>query len=407
MKLRFLLAAAALFVPVAAHAQLTTCIFPNNSCAGLPVSGAITGQEWVPFDQASGPNFVTSRQQISVILDAIQPPAVSQKGGVFSSAAVTNQFVTGVDTNGNLTRTQPSFSNLSGSLTSTQIGAALSTLGTAAAGDIIYYNGTAWVYLVKPASSGLALTESTAGVPSWASVGGTGTVTNVAMTVPSGLSVSGTPITSTGTFAVSWSGQIPASSIPAFTGDVTTTAGSTATTIASGAVTAAKMASGAAVSNIGYTPMRGSNNLSEITSASSARTNLGLGSSATVNTGTSGGTVPLLNGNNTWSGTTTWQGKLQVPVRVVTGSGTVIVSNTTDYLVAINKVTGAATTVDLPSSPATGDVYVIKDDKGDAATNNITVTPASGNIDGASTFVMNVNHQSAAFTYDGTQWEVN
>lgn len=35
--------------------------------------------------------------------------------------------------------------------------------------------------------------------------------------------------------------------------------------------------------------------------ASGARTNLGLGSAATVNTGTSGATVPLLNGANTWA----------------------------------------------------------------------------------------------------------
>lgn len=37
--------------------------------------------------------------------------------------------------------------------------------------------------------------------------------------------------------------------------------------------------------------------------ASTARSTLGLGTSATVNTGTSGATIPLLNGNNTWSGT--------------------------------------------------------------------------------------------------------
>lgn len=45
-----------------------------------------------------------------------------------------------------------------------------------------------------------------------------------------------------------------------------------------------------------------SNNLSDLTSASMARTNLGLGTAATVNTGTSGGTIPLLNAANTWSG---------------------------------------------------------------------------------------------------------
>lgn len=41
------------------------------------------------------------------------------------------------------------------------------------------------------------------------------------------------------------------------------------------------------------------NNLSDVTAAT-ARTNLGLGTSAIVNTGTSGATIPLLNAANTW-----------------------------------------------------------------------------------------------------------
>lgn len=46
--------------------------------------------------------------------------------------------------------------------------------------------------------------------------------------------------------------------------------------------------------------------------ASTARVNLGLGTAATVNTGTSGSTIPLLNGANTWSAAQTFTGNISV-----------------------------------------------------------------------------------------------
>lgn len=98
---------------------------------------------------------------------------------------------------------------------------------------------------------------------------------------------------------------------------------------------------------------------------------------------------------------------LIVPIRVVTASGAVTVSATTDYFVCINKTTGAATTVNLPATPATGLTFLLKDCKGDAATNSITVTPAAGLIDGAASYVMNVPYMAQSFTYDGTSWRLN
>ena len=71
-----------------------------------------------------------------------------------------------------------------------------------------------------------------------------------------------------------------------------------------------------------------------------------------------------------------------------------------------NKTVGAATAANLPASPETGRRYTIKDGKGDAAANNITITPAAGTIDGAATSVINVNFGRATVAYNGTQWNL-
>jgi hypothetical protein len=75
-----------------------------------------------------------------------------------------------------------------------------------------------------------------------------------------------------------------------------------------------------------------------------------------------------------------------------------------DVLVVVNKTVGAATTVTLPANPQTGRIAMVKDGKGDAAANNITVQGAAGNIDGAATYVMNANYRGLLLAYNGTQW---
>jgi hypothetical protein len=114
---------------------------------------------------------------------------------------------------------------------------------------------------------------------------------------------------------------------------------------------------------------------------------------------------------NTWTGTQTFgniaiytSGTVQ-QVRVVTASGPIAVA-TSDYVIIVRKTTGAATTVDLPVSPTVGQTFVIKDGKGDAHTNNITLIPASGTIDGATTYVMNTNYASKEIIYTGVEWSV-
>jgi hypothetical protein len=93
---------------------------------------------------------------------------------------------------------------------------------------------------------------------------------------------------------------------------------------------------------------------------------------------------------------------------VTSGSSDTVLA--TDYLIAIDKTSGSATAESLfaCASGIDGTIYVIKDEKGDAATNNITITPVSGTIEGASTAVINSNGASITIQCDGskTNWVV-
>jgi len=100
-------------------------------------------------------------------------------------------------------------------------------------------------------------------------------------------------------------------------------------------------------------------------------------------------------------------GKAQkVGMRVVTAAGTVTVSDVDDCVVEIKKTSGAATLVSLPAGVA-GRIFMIVDGKGDAASNNITISPnPPETIMGASNYVMNVNKSAVIIGYDGSDWKI-
>jgi hypothetical protein len=90
---------------------------------------------------------------------------------------------------------------------------------------------------------------------------------------------------------------------------------------------------------------------------------------------------------------------------VVTAAGG-ITMGAADRFIVVNKTSGAATAVTLVSSPTTGRVVTIIDGKGDAATNNITISPAAGTINGASSYVISSNYGEVSLIYNGTQWNL-
>jgi hypothetical protein len=90
---------------------------------------------------------------------------------------------------------------------------------TATAGGIGYGTGTAHAYSAA-GTLGQVLTSAGAGTPTWGTAA-TGSVTSVSATVPSLLSISGSPITSSGTLAFTYSGT----ALPVTNGGTGLTAG--------------------------------------------------------------------------------------------------------------------------------------------------------------------------------------
>lgn len=161
---------------------------------------------------------------------------------------------------------------------------------------------------------------------SWATVSGVGTVTSVGLTAPGQFSVANSPITAAGTLALSWqnqtantvlagpsSGAAAAPTFRALVGDdlpnpTSTKKGGVVSSTAptnqfatgvntsgvityaqpafsnlSGQASSAQIAAGAAVANLGYTPLNPANNLSDVASVSTARTNLAVPGLGTAN----------------------------------------------------------------------------------------------------------------------------
>lgn len=130
------------------------------------------------------------------------------------------------------------------------------------------------------------------------------------------------------------------------------------------------------VTDLASSFLRPSQNLADLNSAGVARVNLGLGSSATVNTGTTSGTIALLGTGG------------KTPISTLPGGYLAKSSTYTAVLADAGKLidcTGTFT-LTLPSPGSVGDTYSI--DVRNSGSGAITLSPASGTIDGASSVVV-------------------
>ena len=89
-----------------------------------------------------------------------------------------------------------------------------------------------------------------------------------------------------------------------------------------------------------------------------------------------------------------------------TATATSYTVQNTDYIIAVTS-TASARTITLPDSGNTAaQGYVIKDESGGAATNNISVVVNGGTktIDGVTSYAINVNYGSITVYYNGTNY---
>ena len=200
---------------------------PSASTLGGVQSYAGTASQWIRSISTSGVP-ASSQPAFSDISGQatgaqLPNPSPTTLGGIQSLAAVSSRWINQISTAGVPSATQPAFSDLSGVISTAQLppagnntvlantsGGSTAPIPTAPStvldiigstqGQLLYRNASAWVPLLPGTSGQVLTTGGGAANPTWTTVTGTGTVTDIA--AGTGISTGGSDITTTGTVSL-------------------------------------------------------------------------------------------------------------------------------------------------------------------------------------------------------------
>ena len=211
-----------------------------SQVAGLKVTGAATAGTVAVVVTDSGSNAsltVNAKGSGTIGIGSVSTGAVTITPATTITGVAT---LTAQPVLSSLTANKPVFTDASKGLVSTgtlaydQGGTGQTTY---AAGDIVYASATNTLSKLAVGTTGQVL-KVAAGVPSWATDTTTGTVTSVGLSAPAFLTVGGSPVTTTGTLALTYSGT----ALPEANGGTAQTTYTTGDLLyASGANTLAKL----------------------------------------------------------------------------------------------------------------------------------------------------------------------
>lgn len=180
------------------------CLTPGTTGQFLQTTGTGSDPTWADVGStvadanfvlagpiSGAPGVATFR---ALIGDDLPDPTTSSLGGVQAINPVSHQWINSISTSGIPSLSQPTFADVSGILTNSQLNNSLDSLfGCATHGSIIFRNATVWECLA-PGTAGQYLQTAGSGVdPTWADPASTVANANTVLAGP----VSGAPATAT------------------------------------------------------------------------------------------------------------------------------------------------------------------------------------------------------------------